>query len=117
MRHPGVHGRDTERGQVSVEFVGTLPAALLVVLVAWQLFIAGQTSWLAANAARVASRAQVVGRDPEAAARSSLPRHLREHLEVESGGDRVRIRVRIPVLLRRWSSPLGVGATAAMERR
>ena len=120
MRHPGAQGKDADRGQVSVEFLGTLPAALLVVLVAWQLFVAGQTSWLAANAARVAVRAQVVGRDPETAARSSLPQYLRKQLEVETSGDRsgrVRVRVRVPMLLRRWSSPLRIGATAAMERQ
>jgi pilus assembly protein CpaE len=120
MRQPGAQGRDAERGQASVEFLGTLPAALLVVLVAWQLVLAGQTSWLAGNAARVAARAQAVGRDPDAAARSALPSHLRRRLEVVTEGpqgERIRVQVRLPLLLRRWGSPLTIGATAAMRRQ
>src|SRR5688500_9718862 len=119
MRHRRAHGTDSERGQASVELLGTLPAALLVVLVAWQLVLAGQATWLAGNAARVAARAQAVGADPGAAARSALPRHLRRRLEVESGGagGRVEVRVRLPLLLRRWGSPFEIGASAAMERQ
>ena len=118
MRHPGAQRRESERGQASVELLGTLPAVLLVALVAWQLALAGQTSWLAANAARVAVRAQAVGRDPEAAARSSLPSYLRHRLVVRAeDGDRVVVRVRLPLLLKRWSTPLRIGATAAMERQ
>ena len=95
---------DSERGQVSVEFLGTLPAALLVVLVGWQLLLAGQASWLAANAARVGARAEAVGGDPVAAARSALPSYLRRHMKVrpERGG-RVDVRVRVPFFLERWS--------------
>jgi hypothetical protein len=120
MRRPGAQGKDSERGQATVEFLGTLPAALLVVLVAWQFVLAGQTTWLAGNAARVAARAQAVGRDPDAAARSALPSHLRRRLEVAregERGERIRVRVRLPLLLRRWGSPLEIGATAAMKRQ
>lgn len=111
---------DAERGQASVEFLGTLPAALLVALLAWQLALAGQTTWLAGNAARVAARAQAVGRDPEVAARSALPAQLGRGLEVVregERGERIRVRVKLPLLLRRWGSPLKIGATAAMRRQ
>jgi pilus assembly protein CpaE len=116
MRPSGAHGTDSERGQASVEFLGTLPAALLVVLVAWQLALAGQAVWLAGNAARVGARAAAVGGDPRAAARSALPDYLTRHLEVRSDGPegRLRVRVRVPLLFKRWSSPLEVGASAAM---
>jgi pilus assembly protein CpaE len=119
MRYRRAQGRDSECGQASVEFLGTLPAALLVVLVAWQLVLVGQASWLAGNAARVAARAEAVGGDPGAAARSALPSYLRRHLEVvhEDGESRVEVRVHLPLLLRRWSSPLEIGAAAAMERQ
>jgi hypothetical protein len=120
MRQPGAQGREAERGQASVEFLGTVPAALLVVLVAWQLVLAGQTTWLAGNAARVAARAQAVGRDPDVAARSALPSHLRRRLEVVTQGprgERIRVRIRLPLLLQRWGSPLKIGATAAMRRQ
>jgi hypothetical protein len=110
---------DSERGQATVEFLGILPAALLVVLVAWQLLLAGQATWLAGNAARVAARAQAVGGDPAGAARSALPSHLRRHLEVVPDGrhGRVEVRVRVPLVLRGWSGPLEIGGTAAMERQ
>jgi pilus assembly protein CpaE len=111
---------ESERGQASVEFLGILPAALAVALLAWQLVLAGQASWLAGNAARVGARAQAVGRDPEAAARSALPSYLRRHVEVARGGvagDRIRVKVRPPLLLERWSVPFEVEATAAMARQ
>jgi hypothetical protein len=106
---------EPERGQASVEFLGVLPAALLLVLAAWQLALAGQTSWLAANAARVAARAQAVGRDPDRAARTALPSYLREHTQVTSAGDgRVLVKVRLPLLLKRWRTPVRIRASAAM---
>jgi hypothetical protein len=120
MRQPGAQGRESERGQASVEFLGTVPAALLVALVAWQLVLAGQTTWLAGNAARVAARAQAVGRDPDSAARSALPSHLRGRLDVVregERGERVRVVVRLPLLLKRWASPIEIGATAALQRQ
>jgi pilus assembly protein CpaE len=118
MQEPGEHGRwECERGQASVELIGVLPAALLVIAIGWQLLLAGHASWLAANAARVAARAQAVGGDPEAAARSSLPTYLERHLEVSGDGDRVRVRVRVPLLLETVDSPLRVAGTAALERQ
>jgi pilus assembly protein CpaE len=116
MRPSGAHGNDSERGQASVEFLGTLPAALLVVLVVWQLVLTGQAGWLAGNAARVGARAGAVGEDPRAAVRSALPSYLRHHLEIarDPGEGRLRVRVRVPLLLERWSSPFEIGASAAM---
>lgn len=110
---------ESERGQASVEFLGILPAALLVVLVGWQLLLAGQATWLAGNAARVAARAQAVGDDPAGAARGALPSYLRRHLEVTADRrrGRVEVRVRVPLVLRDWSAPLEIGGSAAMERQ
>jgi hypothetical protein len=115
MRTNGAHGNDSERGQASVEFLGTLPAALLVVLIAWQLFLAGQAAWLAGNAARVGARAGAVGGDARAAARSALPSYLTQRLEVVRDGGRLRVRVHVPLLLKRWSSPIEIGASASMQ--
>ena len=117
MQGPGAHRRESERGQASVELLGTLPVALLVALVSWQLVLAGQATWLAGNAARVAARAKAVGGDPADAARSALPSYLRRDLEVTGnrGDGSVRVRVHVPLLLRRWGSPLRIGASAAME--
>src|SRR3989442_3890291 len=92
-----------ELGQASVELVGTLPLVLLAALVAWQLALAGQTLWLCANAARVAARAQVVGRDARAAARSALPAALGRGLRgADIGGRAVRGPLPMPFLVRSW---------------
>jgi pilus assembly protein CpaE len=105
-----------ESGQASVELVGTLPAIVLVCLIGWQFVVAGQTAWLSANAARVAARAVAVGRDRDAAARSALPSSLARGLKVSDAGDgRVRVSVPVPLLLRRWHSPLSVSATAGLQ--
>jgi hypothetical protein len=107
-----------ESGQASVDFVAILPAIVLVCVIAWQLLLAGETAWLSANAARVAARAAAVGRDRDAAARSALPRSLEHGLEVEdAGGGRVRVRLQLPLLLRRWHTPLRLGATAGLAPR
>ena len=103
-----------ERGQASVELIGVLPCVVLAALVAWQLVLAGHALWMGSQAARVAARAHAVGRDPEAAARSALPRSLEHGLRVRrrrEGG--VRVDVRVPLLLRRWSSPVLVSATSS----
>jgi pilus assembly protein CpaE len=105
----------SERGQATVELVALLPAIVLACAIAWQLVVAGQTAWLAAHAARVAARAEVVGGNVQAAARSALPRSLERGLKVaDAGGGRVRVRVAVPLLLRRWHSPVSVGATAGL---
>ncbi|MEX2195103.1 MAG: TadE/TadG family type IV pilus assembly protein [Thermoleophilaceae bacterium] len=105
-------------GQASVEMVGVLPAVILAAAVAWQLALAGHAAWACANAARVAARAQLVGEDARAAARSALPRHLEHGLRVQTpgGGDAgaVRVTVRVPLLLPGVRSPVSVGAAASL---
>jgi hypothetical protein len=108
---------ESDRGQASVELLGALPAMLLVVLAAWQLILAGQASWLAGNAARVGARAEAVGADPEAAVRSGLPAHLRRGLRVSRRGGAVTVRVRLPIVMREWGSPLRIVATAGLPRQ
>jgi hypothetical protein len=104
-------------GQASVELVAVVPFVLLIGAVVWQLTLAGHTAWLTANAARAAARADTVGRDATAAARSALPRSIAEELEVRrlrEGG--IRVSVRIPLLLRRWRGPVRVAATSSLGR-
>lgn len=106
----------SERGQASVEMLGVLPFVLIVGAVLWQLALAGHTAWQCANAARVAARAQVVGENAEAAARTALSDGLEHGLEVDDrrseGG--VRVSVRMPMLSHLWSAPVGVSATASL---
>ena len=105
----------SERGQASVEMVAVLPLVALVGAIVWQLALAGQSLWLCANAARAAARAEAVGGDGEAAARSALPESLERGLRVESGsGGSVRVEVMVPIIARRWHSPVSVSASAAL---
>jgi len=95
--------------------VAVLPVVLLIGAVVWQLTITGHTAWMCAHAARAAARAEAVGRDGRAAARSALPKALEPGLRVrrrEGGG--VSVSVRVPLLLRRWRSPVSVSATSAL---
>lgn len=105
----------SERGQASVEMLGVLPFVLIVGAVVWQFALAGHTAWQCANAARVAARAEVVGKDGEAAARTALSDGLERGLEVDArseGG--VRVSVRMPLLSHLWSAPVAVSATASL---
>ena len=102
----------SERGQASVELIGVVPLVLLAALVAWQLALVGQALWLTAQAARVAARAEAVGRDPAAAARSALPRALERGLVVRRrtrGG--VEVRLGVPLLL--GHGRVGMSASAS----
>ena len=87
-------------GQASVELVAALPVVLLIVLVAWQTVLAGQTFWNAHVASRAAARAHAVGADARQAARGHLPRELERGLRVtaEASGD-VRVSIRVPSVL------------------
>jgi hypothetical protein len=106
---------ERERGQASVELLGTLPAVLLVAALVWELALTGQSAWLCANAARAGARAAVVGRDATAAARSALPQSLRRGMTVEKrSGGAVRVRLRVPLLVRQWQGPVRIAATARL---
>jgi hypothetical protein len=108
----GVNG---QRGQASIELVAILPCVLLVAAVVWQLVLVGHTAWLTAQAARAGARADAVGSDADAAARSALPRSLERGLAVERlGAGGVRVSVRIPLLLDAWDAPVRVSAVSAL---
>jgi hypothetical protein len=107
----------SDSGQASVEMVAALPLVVLVAAVAWQLAIAGYSTWACANAARVAARAEAVGGDEEVAARSALPRSLERGLRVErAAGGAVRVELRVPLILGRWRSPIAVSSSAALPQ-
>lgn len=107
----------SESGQASVELVAVVPLALLVVLVGWQIVLAGQTLWSCAHAARAAARAAAVGRDASAAARSALPSALNAGMRVSRGdAGAVRVEVPLPLILHSWRSPITVAASAGLPR-
>lgn len=104
-----------QRGQASVELVALIPAITALCFVLWQGLVAGQAAWLVGSAARAAARAEAVGGDAAAAARSRLPESLRHGLSVTRRRDgAVAVRVVIPLVVTHRS--LGtVSATARME--
>jgi hypothetical protein len=108
----------SDRGQASIELVAAVPAILLIGAIAWQLALAGHAAWLTANAARAGARAEKVGRDPAAAARSALPRELGHGIEVkrlESGG--VRVVGRVPLIGGWANAPVEVSAESSLGER
>jgi hypothetical protein len=114
----GAQRTESQRGQASIELLGVLPAVLLAALAAWQIVLAGHTAWLAGNAARVAARAEAVGRDPDDAARGALPSHLRRGLVVKGRGDgRIDVRVRVPIVVQGGTSPVRVAASASLPQQ
>lgn len=103
-------------GQASVELLGVIPAVLAVILCLWQLALTGHTAALTANAARVAARAELVGRDPERAARSALPRALARRAAVErTDAGAARVRVPVPLVHPRWTGPVEIATSASLE--
>lgn len=110
-------GLYSQRAQASVEFIAAIPALLVILAVGWQLILTGHALWLTSNAARVAARAQAVGADPEGAARSALPNYLRPRLRVSPKSERVEVRVRVPLLVRRWKTPLTVASAAHLPKQ
>ena len=109
--------RYSEAGQASVELVAVIPFVLLVGAVAWQFALAGHALWVTSHAARNAARADAVGGDVGAAARSALPRGLEKGIQVQrlrAGG--VRVRVRMPLLAHTWRGPVTLAATASLGR-
>ena len=98
-----------ERGQATVELVGVLPALVVLGLVVWQLILVGHSAWMSAHAARAAARADLVGEDPEAAARSVL---RGAGVEVDDGA---RVEAAVPIVHPRWGGSVKVTARASLE--
>jgi hypothetical protein len=100
-------------GQASVEFVAVLPALAVCLILAGQAVLAGWALWSAGVAARAGARAEHVGSDPDAAARSALPRSLRGAAVIRSE-DGVRVRVRVPALVPGVAMP-SVAASSTLD--
>ncbi|HEX8647463.1 MAG TPA: hypothetical protein VF715_11230 [Thermoleophilaceae bacterium] len=114
------HGRGSadgrgSAGQASVELLGALPAILLTGLIVLQLLALGYSKVLAGNAAEAAALAAAGGGDARAAAREALPGWSRARMRVESGGGRIRVRLRPPSPLRVLARALEVEAGAAVN--
>lgn len=105
-----------EEGQATVELLGVVPVLVAAGLAAWQLVLVGHTAWVSAHAARAAARADLVGEDAQAAARSALPDSLEDGLHVERDEEgSTRVRVPVPIVHSGWRAPLKLAARASLE--
>ncbi|OKK20814.1 septum formation initiator [Streptomyces sp. CB00455] len=120
MRPRGARGDD--RGQVAIEFLGTVPLILLLVAAVWECVLIGYAFSLAGNAADEAARAGAV--HGKAACEAAAGEHISGAWGVETqcgrAGDvyKAKVTLQIPVLF----PGLGFGAIdgtggAAMERQ
>jgi hypothetical protein len=108
----GRGGPAADRGQVSVEFLGTVPLILLTLVLLWQFVLVGYTFTLVGNAAdegaREASLAETWNRQERCAkaAKDDLPQAWKQSAEVacDPAGERragmvkARVDLRVPVL-------------------
>ncbi|MGW7330483.1 TadE/TadG family type IV pilus assembly protein [Streptomyces sp. NPDC054840] len=110
-----------DRGQVAIEFVGTVPLILLLVAAVWECVLIGYAFSLAGNAADEAARAGAVRGDGActAAAGEHIAATWKMTSECGVSGDiyQAKVTLRIPVFF----PGLGFGAIdgtagAAMER-
>ena len=104
-----------QRGQASVELLGSLPAILLAALVLVQLGAVGYAAVLAGNAAEAGALAMAAGSDVAAGARESLPGWSRVHARVDSGHGRVSVHLRPPSLVRVLARELEVTGEASVN--
>ncbi|MEU9236506.1 TadE/TadG family type IV pilus assembly protein [Streptomyces subrutilus] len=117
----GVRGRDRDRGQVAIEFVGTVPLILLLVAAVWECVLIGYAFSLAGNAADEAARAGAV--HGTQACTTAAGEHVgaawKLQVRCEERGDIFwsRVTLAIPVLhpALNFGSIHGTGG-AAMER-
>ncbi|MFC9811809.1 TadE/TadG family type IV pilus assembly protein [Streptomyces virginiae] len=98
----GARGDRSDRGQVAIEFVGTVPLILLLVAAVWECVLIGYAFSLAGNAADEAARAGAVhgGAACDAAAREHIGEAWGLQVDCGRSGDiyRAKVRLSIPVL-------------------
>ena len=87
-----------EKGQASAELMGALWWVLLAALGVWQILLATWTINEASNAARTGSRIVARKGDPQKAARNALTSGLRDGSVVDVAGDKVTVKVRVPLI-------------------
>jgi uncharacterized protein (UPF0333 family) len=105
-----------QRGQASVELLGSVPALLLLGLVVFQLLAVGYSAVLAGNAAEAAALAVAGGADAREAARSAVPGWSRARMEVRTENGRVDVTLRPPAPLDAVERALRVSASAEVRQ-
>jgi hypothetical protein len=102
------------RGQASVELLGSVPALLLLGLVAFQLLAVGYAAVLAGNAAEAGALAAAGGADATEAARAAVPGWQRARMKVDVDAERVEVHMSPPSPFHRVEDALEVAASAAV---
>ncbi|MFD9480267.1 TadE/TadG family type IV pilus assembly protein [Streptomyces nojiriensis] len=89
-----------DRGQVAIEFVGTVPLILLLVAAVWECVLIGYAFSLAGNAADEAARAGAVGRSCEEAAHAHVGSAWTMGVKCGRSGDihTAKVRLNLPIL-------------------
>ncbi|AWZ05854.1 TadE/TadG family type IV pilus assembly protein [Streptomyces sp. ICC4] len=116
-----VRDRDRDRGQVAIEFVGTVPLILLLVAAVWECVLIGYAFSLAGNAADEAARAGAVkgGAECREAAGKYIGSAWSMSVACGASGDvyKATVTLRIPVLYPGLNfGAIDGTAGAAMER-
>ncbi|MFD8405841.1 TadE family protein [Streptomyces anulatus] len=103
-----VRGRNRDRGQTAVEFLGMTPFIILIMLVLWECALIGYTWSLAGNAADVGARKGSgaeygAGAACRAGAMKDLPPAWKKGARIRcSGGSRLyeaTVELKVPVLV------------------
>lgn len=94
--------RGNDQGSASVEFMGVLPWALLIVAIVWQLVLVGMSFVWGGQAASAAARATSLGQDMHevrTAAQSAVPNGMQSDVRVSKpdGADSIDVSVNVPV--------------------
>ncbi|MEE8602156.1 AAA family ATPase [Euzebya tangerina] len=97
-----------DSGQATIEALGILPWALLIILVFWQLAVMGWTYSWGEHAVREAARELAIGGPVEQTVREELPVSMHDGLQVRSGLSTVQAQIRVPILVPDWLSPWSI---------
>ncbi|MFG3525935.1 TadE family protein [Streptomyces sp. NPDC047917] len=102
-------GRERDRGQTAIEFLGVTPLIILLAVALWQCALIGYTFSLAGNAADKAAHQGAIapgvrGQACRNAAEKNLPKAWRESMKrttCRSSGDmyEAEVKLQVPVLL------------------
>ncbi|MFC9297171.1 TadE/TadG family type IV pilus assembly protein [Streptomyces sp. NPDC057011] len=89
-----------DRGQLAIEFAGTVPLILLLVAAVWECVLIGYAFSLAGNAADEGARAGAVGRSCEDAARKHVGTAWTMGVTCGTSGEvyTATVRLNLPVL-------------------
>jgi len=102
----------SQRGQASIEFLASVPAMVLALMIAIQLAITGYTLHLADGAAESGALAIAAGTDPEAAVLAAMPGWAQDRVAVNVSAGQVDVAVRPPAPVAAVSRALEVSASA-----